>query len=61
MQRTSGEPGPEDPRGVPGGERDRTEDAEEAARQEEEDAARAENEGYPLGRPERPGRRRSAR
>ena len=52
MTGTSGEPGPQDPKGAARA-GDRSKDAEQAAREAEEDAARAENEGYPLGRPER--------
>lgn len=52
MKRKTGEPDPKDPGGArpPQVAQGRSEDAEEAALRAEEDAARAENEGYPLGR-----------
>jgi hypothetical protein len=76
--RKTGEPDPKGPGGsrVPKEVQGRSEGAEETARRAEEDAARAENEGYPLGRPDedpdgakrapphgprRPRRRRGAR
>ena len=54
MTRTIGEPDPKDPGGAlpPDAAQGRGADAEETARRAEEDAARAENEGYPLGRPD---------
>ena len=54
MTRKTGEPDPKGAGGcrVPREVRRRSEDAEETARRAEEDAARAENEGYPLGRPD---------
>ena len=51
MKRKTGEPDPKDPGGALPPKAARDDDADEPARAAEEDAARAENEGYPLGRP----------
>jgi hypothetical protein len=54
MKRKSGAPASKGPAGPrrPEPRQGHGEDAEETARTAEEDAARAENEGYPLGRPD---------